>query len=80
MLSALSFLSSFTNITQSTIGFILGLYLSYFFGPCFGPIFIGHVLGQLEYDVNRKKRKSLARVTIESPWTQCNSRPSRMHK
>jgi len=36
---------------------------------------MGHVLGQLEYGVNRKG-KSIARVTIGPPLIQCNSRPS----
>ena len=48
MLSALPFLSSFINIIHSSIGFILGLYLGHFLGPCFRPIFLGHVLSQLE--------------------------------
>ena len=50
--------SSFVKFLQSSIGFILGLYLDNFLGPCFRPIFMGHVLSQLEYGVNRKKESS----------------------
>jgi len=48
MFFAFPFLSSFINIIQSSVGFILGLYLGHSLGPCFGSIFMGHVLGQLE--------------------------------